>query len=152
MAVLVVGIEWSAGRNWLDLSDPVCLSWRFADEGAREDSRDRDVLLLGDSLVKHGLIPSVLEETSGVRSVNLAAARGPALLTYFVLRRAIESGSRPRAIVIDTKPAVLIGGVDYNAHYWPAALTPGECLELGWLARKAPHQGDQPGALAQLVG
>ena len=68
--------------------------------------------------------------------VNLAAARAPTLLTYFVLRRALESGARPSAIVIDTKPAVLIGGVDYNAHYWPAALSPRECLELGRIAGK----------------
>ena len=57
-------------------------------------------------------------------------------MTYFVLRRALESGARPSAIVIDTKPAVLIGGADYNAHYWPAALSPRECLELGRIARK----------------
>jgi hypothetical protein len=66
--------------------------------------------------------------------VNLAAARAPALATYFVLRRALDTGARPRAIVIDTKPAVLIGGADYNAHYWPAALSPRECLELGRIA------------------
>ena len=57
-------------------------------------------------------------------------------MTYFVLRRAIELGSRPSAIVIDTKPAVLIGGVDYNAHYWPSALSPRECIELGRIAGK----------------
>ena len=52
-------------------------------------------------------------------------------MTYFVLKRRLESGARPSAIVIDTKPAVLIGGVEYNAHYWPAALTARECLEVG---------------------
>jgi hypothetical protein len=69
--------------------------------------------------------------------VNLAAARAPTLQTYFVLRRALEAGARPAAIVIDTKPAVLIGGAEYNAHYWPALLSPRECLELGWIAGKA---------------
>lgn len=138
MIVVVVAIESSVSRRWLDFSDPTSLSWQFADRAARADARGRDVLFLGDSLVKHGLVPSVFERESGLKGVNLSAARAPALLSYFVLRRAIESGARPSAIVIDTKPAVLMGGVEYNAHYWPAALTAGECLGLGWLAGKRP--------------
>ncbi len=134
---LIVAIEWNLGRNWLDLSDPVSLSWRYADDAARTDAAGCDVLFLGDSLVKHGLIPSVVTRESGIKSVNLAAARAPALMTYFALRRALESGARPRAIVINTKPAVLIAGVDYNAGYWPSALSARECIELGRITGKA---------------
>ncbi len=134
---LIAAIEWHLGRNWLDLSDPVSVSWRYADDAASTESAACDVLFLGDSLVKHGLIPSVVERESGIKSVNLAAARAPALMTYFALRRALESGARPRAIVINTKPAVLIAGVDYNAGYWPAALSARECLELGRITGKA---------------
>ena len=138
MVFLVIAIEASVSRRWLDFSDPTSLSWQYADRAARRDAPACNVLFLGDSLVKHGLVPSVFDEASGLRGVNLSAARAPALFSYFVLRRALESGAQPSAIVIDTKPAVLIGGVDYNAHYWPAALTPGECLELGWIAGKRP--------------
>ncbi len=134
--VAIVAIESSVAPRWRELSDPVSLSWRFADEAARHDAKGKDLLFLGDSLVKHGLIPSVIKASSGLSGANLAAARGPALLTDFIFRRAIESGARPSAIVIETKPAVLIGGADYNAHYWPAALTARECLELGWAVRK----------------
>ncbi len=134
--VAIVAAESIVAPRWRELSDPVSLSWRFADEAARHDAKGKDLLFLGDSLVKHGLIPSVVEASSGLSGANLAAARGPALLTDFILRRAIESGARPSAIVIETKPAVLIGGADYNAHYWPAALTARECLEMGWAVRK----------------
>ena len=138
MVVLVIAIEASVSRRRLDFSDPTSLSWQYADRAARRDAPGCDVLFLGDSLVKHGLIPSVFQESSGLRGANLSAARGPALFSYFALRRALDSGARPSAIVLDTKPAVLMGGVDYNAHYWPAALTPRECLELGWIAGKGP--------------
>jgi hypothetical protein len=131
MIGLIIAIEGLVSRHWLAWSDPVSLSWQFSDRAARHEARDCEVLYLGDSLVKHGLVPSVLQHESGVKGVNLAAARAPALMTYFVLRRALDSGSRPSAIVIDTKPAVLIGGAAYNARYWPAALSPRECLELG---------------------
>ncbi len=137
MIGLVLLIEGTVSRRRQELSDPVSLSWQFADRAARTESGSCDVLLLGDSLVKHGLVPSVLERESGLRNVNLSAARAPALMTYFVLRRAIDSGATPRAIVFNTKPAVLIGGVEYNAHYWPAALSARECLELGWVAGKS---------------
>lgn len=136
MVVLIVAVESAVSRRWQDLSDPVSLNWKFADRGARTEAAGCEVLFLGDSLVKHGLVPSVVQRESGLRGVNLSAARAPTLLTYFVLRRALESGAKPAAIVIDTKPAVLMGGVDYNAHYWPAALSPRECLELGRIAHK----------------
>jgi hypothetical protein len=134
MIGLIIAIEGRVSRHELDFSDPVSLSWQFSDRAARDDARGCEILCLGDSLVKHGLVPSVLERVSHLKSVNLAAARAPALMTYFVLRRALDSGARPSAIVMDTKPAVLIGGADYNAPYWPATLTPRECLELGWIA------------------
>lgn len=134
---LMVAIECNLGRNWLDLSDPVSLSWRYADDAACTEAAGCEVLFLGDSLVKHGLIPSIVESESGIRSINLAAARAPALMTYFALRRALESGARPRAIVIETKPAVLIAGVEYNSGYWPVALSAFECLELGRITGKA---------------
>ncbi len=137
MLGLVIAIEGTISRRWLDFSDPVSVSWRFMDRAARSDAVGCDVLFLGDSLVKHGLLPSVIRRETGIRSVNISAARAPALMTYFVLKRAVESGARPSAIVIDTKPAVLIGGVEYNARYWPAALTARECLELGRITGRA---------------
>jgi hypothetical protein len=137
MLGLVIAIEGTISRRWLDLSDPVSLSWRFMDRAARSEAAGCEVLILGDSLVKHGLVPSVIRRETGLRSINLSAARAPALMTYFVLKRALESGAMPRAIVIDTKPAVLIGGVEYNARYWPAALTARECLELGRITGRA---------------
>lgn len=136
MLVLVVAIEGSIAGRWLEFSDPVVLSWRFSDRAARVNAPGRDVLFLGDSLVKHGLIPSVFRQETGLDGVNVAAARAPALLTDFLLRRALDAGARPRAVIINTKPAVLIGGPEYDARYWPAALTASECLRLGWMLHK----------------
>ena len=131
MLVLVLTIEGAVARRWLDFSDPVSLSWRFSAEAARLQAPGRDLLCLGDSLAKHGVIPAVVERQSNLRTVNLAAARCPTLMTYYLFRRALDAGAHPSAIVINTKQAVLIGGPDYNAAYWPAVLSPWECLELG---------------------
>ncbi len=67
-------------------------------------------------------------------------------MTYFLFRRALDAGAHPSAIIINTKQAVLIGSPDYNASYWPAVLSPWECLELGVFSRRPET------AAAALVG
>jgi hypothetical protein len=136
MLILVLAIEGAVARRWLDFSDPVSLSWRFSADAARVQAPGRDLLCLGDSLAKHGVIPALIQRQSGLRTTNLAAARAPTLMTYFLLRRALDAGAHPSAILINTKQAVLIGGPDYNAAYWPAVLSPRECLELGRVSRR----------------
>jgi hypothetical protein len=136
MIGLLVTIEGAIAGRWLDFSDPVSLSWRFSMEAARTQAPGSELLCLGDSLAKHGIIPSLIERESGFRTINLAAARCSTLMTYYVFRRALEGGAQPAAIVINTKQAVLIGSPDYNARYWPAVLSPGECLELGLISRR----------------
>jgi hypothetical protein len=130
MIALIVAIECFVAHNWLDVSDPVSLSWRYSAISARTRVGDEDLLLVGDSLIKHALIPSVMTEASGLRSANLGAARCPTLMTYFVLRRSLEAGARPRAIVFNAKPAVLIGGPDFTQRYWQEILTPRELFQL----------------------
>ena len=136
MIGLLVAIEKPIARSWLDFSDPVSLSWRFSTEAARTQAPGSDLLCLGDSLAKHGIIPSLIEAESGLRTVNLAAARCPTVMTYYVFRRALDAGAHPAAIIINTKQAVLIGSPEYNAQYWPAVLSPRECLELGFISRR----------------
>jgi hypothetical protein len=146
MLVLVLAIEGAVGRLWLDFSDPVSLSWRFSAEAARVQAPGCELLCLGDSLAKHGVIPAIVGRESGLRMVNLAAARCPTLMSYYLFRRALDAGAHPSAILINTKQAVLIGGPEYNAAYWPAVLSPAECLELGRVSRR-PETG-----AAALVG
>ncbi len=146
MIGLLVAIESAFAEHWLDFSDPVSLSWRFSMETARTRAADSDLLCLGDSLAKHAVIPSLIESETGLRTVNLAAARSPTVMTYFVLRRALDAGAHPAAIVINTKQAVLMGSPDFNAQYWPAVLSPRECLELGVISRRPET------ATAALVG
>ena len=67
-------------------------------------------------------------------------------MTYFFLRRALDAGARPRAIIINAKPAVLLAGPEFNARYWQEVLTPRECLEFSLMTRDGPFM------LATIVG
>lgn len=127
---LVAAVELLVAWHPLDFSDPVSLNWRLSAEAARKQAPGASILYVGDSLVKHSVIPSVIEARTGRRGCNLGLARGPAPATYFLLRRALESGARPAAVVVDFKPGVLVGSPRYNIRYWQEILTPRECLEL----------------------
>jgi hypothetical protein len=130
MIGLVVVIESWVGRNWLDFSDPVSLSWRFSAFAAQVEAPGRDLLCLGDSLVKHSLIPALIERESGLRTFNLAAARCTTWMSYFLFRRALEAGAHPAAIIVNAKPTGLIPGPQFNTRYWQDVLTLRDSLEL----------------------
>jgi hypothetical protein len=133
---MILAIECWVGRNWLDFSDPVSLSWRWSATAAAKAAPGCEVVCLGDSLVKHGMFPALIEQATGKPAVNLAAARGPALFSYFLLRRALEAGARPSAVIVNAKPAVLIGGLEYNTRYWQEVLSLAETLELVQMTRR----------------
>jgi len=138
MVGLILAVECWVARNRLDFSDPVSLSWRFSTEAATTRAPGCDVVCLGDSLVKHGLFPTVIERATGRRAVNLSAARSPTLMSYFLFKRALDAGTRPSAVILNAKPAVLIGGPDYDARYWQEVLTLRESIELLRMTRRVP--------------
>lgn len=126
LALIELGVAWCP----LDFSDPVSLSWKLSAQAAQRDAPGCTILGVGDSLIKHSVIPSVLEAETGERTTNLAIARGPAPATYFLLRRALDAGARPKAVVLDFKPGVLVGSPRYNLRYWQEILSARECLDL----------------------
>jgi hypothetical protein len=135
MVILIVMIECLVTRCQLDLTDPVSLNWRFSAQAVKAKSAGCDLLVLGDSLVKHGLLPNVIEHDTGWRTVNLSAARAPTLLSYLLLRRAFSAGARPQAIIVDAKPAILMADLQFNARYWEEIVTARECFEISGLTR-----------------
>ncbi len=146
MIGLVLLIECLVSWNWLDFTDPVSLSWRYSVGAVHQVTPRGAVLCMGDSLIKHGLIPRVIEEGSGRGVVNVSAARAPGLFTYFLLRRALDAGAAPEAIVIDAKAAVLLADPEFNLRYWQEILTPRELLTLSRWASTRPF------TFAALVG
>ena len=129
--ILLALVEVSLGGAPLRFADPASLSWRLslaAAEGAPGSTCQ--VACLGDSLVKIGVLPRVIEATTGQAAYNFAMGRAPAPATYFLLRRLLANGSRPRTIVVDFKPSILAGGPKFNLREWQAVLRPSEAVEL----------------------
>ncbi|MGE3818549.1 MAG: hypothetical protein AB7I30_03885 [Isosphaeraceae bacterium] len=129
MLGMVLLVESAVAERWESFTDPVAFSWRYSlDEADRAGGFD--VLCLGDSLAKHGLVPPVMTSVNGRSARNLAAAASPAPLTYFALRRALNAGARPAAVVLEYKPSVLAGGPKLRSRCWAEALSGLELVDL----------------------
>lgn len=135
MLVLVAGIEGLVASRALDVTSPATLTWTLSAEAARDEARQCRLLCFGSSLVKHGLLPGVLEPELDGRAFNLAVCAAQAPTSYYLLQHAIEAGARPEAVVIGFAPDLLTGGPEHNVRNWPELLDLGDCLELARTAR-----------------
>ncbi len=111
--------------------DRVGLNCQFVAEAVASDGilQESKILLLGDSQVKVGLLPSVFEERLERPTFNLGVLAGPPPLSYFLLQRAIERGARPEAIVVGHM--TLAGGSNYDqAPHYAEIATLREVVEL----------------------
>lgn len=142
---MAIAIESAVGGHALDLMTDTAWDWRTAGESARSRKiRDAEILCVGDSLVKLSVAPTVLRDRLGRPSRSLAIANGRAPSTYFLLKRALDNGARPRVLVIDFMPHLLALDHREPSRYWPELLSVAEAIDLSRTA------GD-PGLLAQIL-
>ena len=137
--VLVAACERSVARHSLDLTAQANWEWRLSARAARDRSRPGAVLGFGSSLMKLGVAPGVIEEAVGRPMTNLGLCAGPAPASYFLLRRALEAGARPSAILVEFHPMVLTRGPWHAAEFWPDLLDTREAVEYAYEAGDAPY-------------
>lgn len=144
MLGMVATVELAVARHDLDVSTVWAQDWRFAGRAARTESSRCAILCFGDSLIKHGIYPKVVEaELGGNRRVyNLAMHSGKAPGTYFQLRAALDSGARPEAAIVDFDALHLTMGPRSHLRQWPELLAPRDCIDLALTARDATLAGE----------
>ena len=137
MIGLVAVVELVLSANFHELLRyPDGFDWRTTGLAAgRDEVRRSEVLCFGDSLIKLGVYPRVLEARLGLPAFNLALQGGPPPTSYFLLRRALDSGARPKAVVVDFHAKLLLLRPDLTADYWPELLTTRELFELSLVVR-----------------
>lgn len=132
MIALIVVIEGFFARNALEYSDYMSYSWRFGDRAARGWAGRSDVVCFGDSMVKLGILPRVLERQTGQSAYNLAVFGGQAPSSYFLLRRVLESGGKPGAVIVDFHSNLLAAAPRSSVPYWADLVDPRDGLDLAW--------------------
>ena len=144
MIALVWAVESFVSRHFPDLASSYSQEWRKTGQNVRPEAPRGEILCFGDSLVKVGVAPRVLEHRLGKRVFNFALERRPAGGQLFLFRRALEVGARPAAVVLDSKWTALAGRPAFNQAILPDIFGPREFLDLAWTAR-------DPGLFAGLV-
>lgn len=136
MLALVVLAESLINLRALDLFDIDEWAFRRAGYMARSpEVKAAQVLCFGDSLVKLGVIPSVVAERTGKRVYNLALSGSQAPTSYFLLKRALDAGAKPEAVVVDFTPPLLRVGPRHLTTRWMALIDPAEAFRLARWAR-----------------
>jgi hypothetical protein len=138
MVALILMVEGAIEGRALHLFDVDDWAFRWTDQAvSSERTKGAEILCFGDSLVKLSVIPSVVRERTGKRVYNLALSGSQATTSYFLLRKALESGARPEAVVVDFNPPLLRVGPRHILTRWGALIGPIEAAELAWWARDA---------------
>lgn len=146
MLALVTLIERYGVRDNLNFMDNVAVSWKYTGKVVARKAPRNDILCFGDSLLKFGVLPPVVQARTGQRTYSLGLLSGSAPSSYFLLRRALEAGARPRSVVVDFARGILGDGPDSltRPYPWADLLNLRETLELSWVAR-------DPGLLASIA-
>ena len=142
MLAIVVAFESYLAAHPYDFTDMSATDWRLSRKAATDEALKADVLLFGDSLLKFGAVPELFERETGLDAFNLSVLGGQAATSYFLLRRTLEAGARPRAVVVDCQdmPAPAghgLRGLGVRAHIrnWPELLGLRDAIELAVAAR-----------------
>jgi len=126
---LIAATERTAASHRLSLVGPGAASYGYAARASRA-AGGNDCLCPGDSLMKFGAAPRVIEARSGYRAINLASFAGAAPMTYYVFRRALDAGARPKAVFVDFKATLLqTSPAGQHAHF-AEALDLSEAFDL----------------------
>lgn len=137
MLALVACVERSLARHALDFTRPEGYDWGTAGKAARRKTQGREILVFGTSMTQQGLLPSALRERTGSQAYNLSICAGPAPAAYFLLKRALDSGASPEAVLVDFHPFFLSGCDRSASSSWPDMLEPREALDMAWTLRDA---------------
>jgi hypothetical protein len=119
--------------------------WDWRQTGRRVGSAAPgcEVLCFGDSLCKFGVQPRVLEAEFGIRAYNLGVPCGVAPSSYYLLRRAVEAGARPKFVVFNMNIPML-GFAGLLKRPFEEFLTLPECFDLA-------RQRREPDLFAELM-
>jgi hypothetical protein len=138
MLPLLFAVEFFVLCNALDFRNLWAWDWWQTGRAASRVAPKAEILCFGDSQVKFGVAARVLEARLGLRAYNLALNAGPPQASYYLLRRALESGARPKAMLIDFIPHALASD-SYKGSYglWADIIDNRQCFDLAWSYRDA---------------
>jgi len=133
MLGLVALAEIFVSHNTLLFMNAAELDWMSSGRVTMSKAARGEVLCFGDSMLKFGIAPRVLEAKLGRKVHNFALLDGKPALTYLLFRRAMAAGARPSALIVDFAPEGLNQPPWHlltNPHWNALLASPREAWEL----------------------
>ena len=98
--------------NWINAQIQVAVpeDYKFAIEAksSYDPSEKYDILIVGDSHVADALVPSIIEEETGLKAFNIAVYRSTPYENYYLLRDVLARGHTPKIVVLGTNPRMFV--------------------------------------------
>jgi hypothetical protein len=134
MVALIVAAEGLVAPRvrTLDSGSRVEMSWNASVKSTNGPEVRAEVLCFGDSLIKLGILPRVLEDRHGLSAYNFAVLGGQAPSSYFLLRRVLDQNLRPRAVLVDFSEELLSLAPGQNPSCWADTFGLRQSTELAW--------------------
>ena len=132
MLVLIAVAEFSVKRRPDRFATIDRAAWSFP-EAMMPRACQAEALAFGDSLVKFGVLPKVIERRLGLRAYNLAIPGGETFGSCHLLRRALAGGARPKVVFVDGE--TLTFDPCKHVDFWPEVASLAATAEFAWTAR-----------------
>jgi hypothetical protein len=111
-------------------SSQLPLSWRQSSRVLASREARADIVCFGDSMVKLGVLPRVIERCLGLSTYNLAVLKGQPASSFFLFRRMLESGHCPRAVIVDFSAPLLTTPLEAGEECWAELAGYRDVIEL----------------------
>jgi hypothetical protein len=138
VAALVLGflVERGIDRRGHDFLSSLQWDWQGARESASR-SQDAQIICLGDSLLKEGVLPAIIEARLGTKAMSLAVNAGHPSAHRALFETATGRGARPSIVVVESEPWLMSSGFRYNHANWPVLLDLAKATRLATSMRDA---------------
>jgi hypothetical protein len=134
---LILVLDGIVARISIGLTQPSRLasSWEAALQASRKPEARAQILCFGDSLIKLGIVPRILEARLGQSAYNFAVLGGQPPTSDVLLRRILDQRQSPRAVVVNFSPLLL--GLDprVNVAWWAGLIPASDRIELAVRSR-----------------
>jgi len=119
MVVLVLLLEQGLFRDNLNFMDNVAVSWKYTGRNVHRKAKGQTILCFGDSMLKFGILPRIVSEVTGSKAHGLAIYSGSAPSSYYLFKRALDSGARPKTVLVDFARGILGDGPASQTRPYP---------------------------------
>jgi hypothetical protein len=128
--LLIVGVERTISRHRADVTTETASNYEFTAMMAQGEAARSEILGFGDSLVKYAFQPKVIEARTGRKAYNLAAYGAPPSRDYLMLRRVLDAGGKPSALVVGFQVVHLGATPRFHARRFSEFVTAAEAYHL----------------------